>query len=95
MNRRTVRFAGVVFLVFASTLVLAQEPGEGGIVGTGRSQDDSKERFERPDFPDRVERFETVVPELPSPPEVQNDFQGTGAAAGFMPPNANTGGVPK
>lgn|GEM_PF-5282927 len=65
----------------------AQEPGEGGIVGTGHTADGTESRFERPDFPDRVERFEPVVPdlpELPSAPSTASDLFGAGG--GGSPP---------
>jgi len=68
--------------------VIAQEPGEGGIVGTGHAVDGPETRFERPDFPDRVERFEPAMPELPSVPSTASDL--FGASGGGSPAPAVT-----
>lgn len=77
-------FAGALWVVGVSS-GSAQEPGEGGIVGTGHAVGGPETRFERPDFPDRVERFEPVVPELPSVPSTASDLFG-GSGGGPLAP---------
>lgn len=73
----------VGMLVMATyNISYAQEPGEGGIVGTGRTLDDPNTRFERPDFPDRVERFEPEIPEVKSLPIFSSDMTGGGSGGG-------------
>ena len=77
----------VGMLVMATyNISYAQEPGEGGIVGTGRTLDDPNTRFERPDFPDRIERFELEIPEVKSVPIFSSDVTGGGGASGASVP---------
>ncbi len=78
----------VGMLVMATyNISYAQEPGEGGIVGTGRTLDDPNTRFERPDFPDRIERFELEIPGIKSVPISPSDMSCCAAGEASVPPS--------